>query len=135
VNQRQRSALAQRYETDGMAGSSPQKLLLAVFDRLRRDLDGAEEAIGAGRVEEAHHLLLHAQDLVHELDLALDTEAWDAADDLRALYRHLMALLMEANLSKSKAMVRRGLDIVIPLQESWSEAYRQLNGDSGTALT
>ncbi len=134
MNQRQRSALAQRYETDGMAGSSPQKLLLAVFDRLRRDLDGAEEAIGAARVEEAHHLLLHAQDLVHELDLALDTDAWDAGDELRALYRHLMAVLMEANLTKSTVMVRRGLDIVIPLQEGWGDAYRQLHGEPGALL-
>ncbi|MEL7157867.1 MAG: flagellar export chaperone FliS [Actinomycetota bacterium] len=135
MNQRQRSALAQRYESDGMAGSSPQKLLLAVFQRLRSDLEGASAAIVAGRVEEAHQLLLHAQDLVHELDLALDTDTWEGGTELRALYRHLMAVLMEANLTKSAAMVGRGLDIVVPLGDTWSEAYRLLNDEPAPSIT
>lgn len=134
MNQRQRSALAQRYESDGMAGSSPQKLLLAVFGRLRSDLEGSITAIEDGMVEEAHQLLLHGQDLVHELDLALDIEVWEGGTELRALYRHLMATLMEANLTKSVSMVRRGLDIVIPLGETWSEAYRLLNDEPATSI-
>lgn len=109
-----------------MKGSSPQRLLLAVFERLRSDLEGAVAAIRDGRVESAHQLLLNAQELVYELDLALDTDTWAGGSQLRTLYRHLMATLMEANLIKSADLVNDCLLIVRPLEESWAEAHRQL---------
>jgi flagellar protein FliS len=126
MNQRQRAALADRYQSDGMSVSSPQKLLLAVFDRLRRDLDEAVEAIGAGRVEASHRALLHAQDLVHELNLALEPDVWPAALELRSLYEHLLDLLVEANMAKSVDLVGRCQTIVVPLADTWAEAHRNL---------
>lgn len=126
MNQRQRAALANRYQADGMSASSPQKLLLAVFERLLKDLDTATEAIEAGRVEAAHRALVHAQDLVLELNLALEPEVWPAAAELRALYEHLMDLLVEANLAKSTDLVWRCRAIVGPLAETWQEAHRAL---------
>lgn len=126
MNQRQRAALASRYQTDGMQGSSPQKLLLAVFDRLGRDLESSIVAIEANEVEAAHRALVNAQELVFELNFALDPEAWPAATELRAVYEHLLELLVDANLDKSVATVRRCLEIVTPLAETWAEAHRQL---------
>lgn len=126
MNQRQRAALASRYQTDGMSGSSPQKLLLAVFDRLQRDLATSIDAIDTNRVEAAHRALLNAQDLVHELNLALEPEVWPAAAELRSVYEHLIELLVDANLSKSTETVRRCQAIVDPLAQSWAEAHRSL---------
>lgn len=126
MNQRQRAALADRYQSDGMSAASPPKLLLAVFDRLKRDLDQAAEAIEAGQVEASHRALLHAQDLVHELNLALEPDIWPAAVELRSLYEHLLDLLVEANLYKSVDLVGRCRDIVFPLADTWAEAHRSL---------
>ena len=126
MNQRQRAALADRYQTDGMLAATPQKLLLAVFDRLERDLATAIEAIEGGSVEATHRALLHAQDLVHELNLALEPDVWPAAIELRSLYEHLLDLLIEANLDKTTELVRRCQDIVTPLAQTWHEAHRNL---------
>ncbi len=126
MNQRQRAALANRYQADGMSVSSPQKLLLAVFDRLEKDLAGAITAIEAGSIEVAHRELLHAQDLVHELNLALEPEVWPAAAEMRVVYEHLLGLLIDANLAKSSDLVRQCQDIVVPLSQSWHEAHRNL---------
>ncbi|MGI9598744.1 MAG: flagellar export chaperone FliS, partial [Acidimicrobiales bacterium] len=126
MNQQQRAALASRYQTDGMQGSSPQKLLLAVFDRLGRDLETSIAAIEASDVEAAHRALVNAQELVFELNFALDPEAWPAAVELRALYEHLLGLLIDANLNKSIATVQRCIEIVTPLAETWREAHNQL---------
>lgn len=126
MNQRQRAALANRYQTDGMSVATPQKLLLAVFDRLRKDLATAVEALEAGQVEPTHRALLHAQDLVHELNLALEPDVWPAATELRSLYEHLIDLLVEANLAKSTDLVVRCQAIVNPLAETWEEAHRTL---------
>ncbi len=126
MNQRQHAALAGKYQSDGMAGSSPQQLLLAVFDRIGRDLENATEAIQTNQVELAHRCLVNSQELVYELNLALAPDVWPAAQELRAVYEHLMQLLIEANLNKSVANVERCAQIVTPLAESWAEAHRLL---------
>ena len=124
MNQQQRAALADRYRTDGMAGSSPEKLLLAVYDRLRRDLETAAAAVTGQRIEGAHRALVNAQELVYELQIALDPEVWPGANDLRSVYDHLYGLLIEANLTKSPETIERCREIVVPLEESWSAAYQ-----------
>jgi flagellar protein FliS len=126
------AALADRYQTDGMAGCSPQKLLLAVFERLHRDLDTAVAAVTTSQIETAHQALLNAQELVHELRLALDPEAWPGANDLRAIYDYVLSLLVEANLSKSADAIERCLAIVVPLEQSWVEAHRLLQEQGAT---
>lgn len=124
--QRQHAALAGRYQSDGMAGSSPQQLLLAVFDRLGKDLQSSIDAISTNQVESAHRSLLNAQELVFELNLALAPDVWPAAEEMRVVYEHLMQLLIEANLDKSVAKVERCVSIVTPLADSWTEAHRAL---------
>lgn len=127
MNQRQRAAIAGKYQSDGMSGSSPQKLLLAVFDRLGRDLDAAIAAIESNKVEESHKFLVNAQELVFELNLALEPDVWPAAHELRSVYEHLLTMLVEANLTKSVEKVRGCIAIVAPLAESWREAHDALN--------
>lgn len=127
MNPRQRAALADRYQSDGMSGSSPQKLLLAIFDRLGRDLNTAIEAINANNIELAHRSLVNAQELVFELNFALDPDVWPPALELRSLYSHLLTLLIDANTNKSVETIEQCLDIVNPLAESWREAHRALN--------
>ena len=126
MKQREHAALAGRYQNDGMAGSSPQKLLLAVFDRLQRDLQDSIAAIGRNQVEAAHKALVNAQELVFELNLALAPDVWPAALELRAVYEHLMILLIDANMNKSADKVEQCLRIVTPLAETWAEAHRAL---------
>lgn len=126
MNAQQRAALANRYQSDGMSVSSPQKLLLAVFDRLVRDLAEAVEAIEGNDVEVSHRALVHAQDLVHELNLALEPEVWPAATELGSVYQHILDLLVEANLTKSVERVRECQTLVVPLAETWHEAHRNL---------
>lgn len=135
ASQQQQAALAGRYQSDGMSGSCPQKLLLAVFDRLGRDLKGAIEAIENHQVESAHRCLVNAQELVFELNLALAPDVWPAAAELRAIYEHLMDLLIEANLNKSVSKVERCLNIVTPLADSWMEAHRTLQAQQVTTAS
>ncbi|MEM7342590.1 MAG: flagellar export chaperone FliS [Actinomycetota bacterium] len=125
-----RAALADQYQNDGMAASSPPRLLLAVFDRLQRDLNTAIAAISMGQVEPAHRALVNAQDLVLELRLALEDQTWSGASELQALYDYVIDRLVEANLSKDPRLVQDCLAIVVPLAETWVEADRMLRESS-----
>ena len=116
--------LAERYSADGMGASSPSRLVVLMFDRVESDLERATEAIAADDVEASHRALINAQDIVFELQMALDAEIWPGAIELASIYDYLMGLMVHANLTKDAAVVRRCLDVVEPLAESWREAYR-----------
>lgn len=128
----QRALLASRYQSDGMAASSPQKLVVLIYDRIGRDLDAAIAAIGAANVEATHRALLNAQDLVFELQLALDPQLWPGAVELDAIYEFLLGQLVMANLRKTVPDVQRCIDIVTPLRESWTEAYQMIQRGEST---
>jgi flagellar protein FliS len=126
MSPRNRAVLANRYQSDGMAMSSPQKLVVLMFERIETDLTRAVEAIEFSRVEDAHNALINAQELVFELQLALDTDTWPEGTELASIYDYLLTLLIDANLRKSADLVRQAISIVAPLSQSWAEAYRMI---------
>ncbi len=136
MNARRKAQLAGRYQSDGMATASPRKLLVLLFDRLVKDFDQAREAMVAGRVELAHNALVHAQEIVHELRLALDPEVWDGAEQLVSIYDYVYDLLIQANQEKSLAPLEEGYQLILPLHEAWTTAYQEVQmGQSVTVGT
>lgn len=127
-----RATALDRYTTDGMASTSPNKLLLRVFDRLERDLRTAATASITGDIEVAHSALVNAQELVHELRLALDPTIWPPAVELRSLYDYLYRRMVDANVDKDPMLIGHCLEIVSQLGETWAEAERQTRQGSAT---
>lgn len=118
------NAVARRYRADGMASTPPGRLLVMLYDRLQIDLERAEEAIAGGSVEAAHRALVHAQEIVFELKLALDVTVWPEGQALDDIYEYLLRQLVVANTTKSAAVVHECQGIVAPLAESWHDALR-----------
>lgn len=111
-----------RYQTDGSTGLSGGRLLVALYQRLLRDLVGAETAIEARDIEGAHLHLVHAQEIVDSLEDALDRGAWDQADRMSSLYAHLHRELVAANVAKDAARVVRCRRLVEPMAQTWQDA-------------
>lgn len=126
-----RAKLADRYQTDGLAITPPQQLLVRLYERLERDLVQAADAATIGLIEETHRLLVHAQDIVYELDLALDTDAWPEGQALKDLYAYLADRLIQANLRKSPVIVNECLAHVRPLVQAWQAALTSNQRDHG----
>jgi flagellar protein FliS len=116
------SDLAKRYHDDGMAVMSKPQLLLSLYERLATDLQRAVQGLSDGEIEVSHNALVHAQDIVHELNLALDVERWEGGHNLRAIYNHVSSLLIEANMTKSPEPVRQCIELIGPLNDAWQEA-------------
>jgi flagellar protein FliS len=108
--------------------------VVLLYERLLTDLDRGTSAIERSRPGEAHEALVHAQDIVSELRLALDPAVWSGAVGLDAIYRHLEVLLVEANVTKSAAVVEQCRRLVAPLSEAWSEAYRSVVAERADTL-
>jgi len=115
-------AMRARYIADSVATASPVKLLLMLFDRLLLDLNRGEQALLAGDRIEANTHLKHAQDIVTELHVSLDLDAWDGAAGLAAVYAFVETELVNANVRGDAAKVKAMLKLMEPLRDTWREA-------------
>lgn len=115
-------AMRERYLTDSVATASPAKLLLMLYDRLVVDLNRGEQALLAGDRPEANTHLKHAQDIITELHVSLDLEAWDGAPGLAALYAFVETELINANVRGDAAKVTAVRGLIEPLRDTWREA-------------
>jgi flagellar protein FliS len=115
-----------RYASDGTGGATSGRTVVQLYQRLERDFDEAEAAMAAGQIETAHRALLHAQDIVTALDLALDHQAWDGASDLSRLYRFVRARLVVANVLKDPAPLHACRTVIAPLSAAWRDSWSAL---------
>lgn len=114
--------MRRRYGSDTVATASPSRLVVMLYDRLVRDLGGAVAALEGRDLETAHRNLLHAQDIVTELSLSLDTERWPEGESLAAIYRFVLDELVQANVHKDARRAASCLEIVEPLRDAWTQA-------------
>jgi flagellar protein FliS len=114
--------LRDRYLQDSVNTASPGKLLLMLYDRLVLDLIKGEEAMRNSEPEKANELLNHAQEIVLELRVSLDVEAWAGAPGLANLYGYLLIELIGANVAKDPDRVATCRTLIEPLRDAWREA-------------
>ena len=120
------AAVREAYSNDRVV-TTPERLVTMLYDRLVRDLLGAEAAIERHDVGAAHDGLVHAQEIIFELLSALDTRAWDGARELASLYTWLLNQLATANLRKDAAAVADCRKLIEPLAEAWHAAANELS--------
>lgn len=128
-----RAALRSKYVTDSVETMSPQRMIVALYDRLLLDLDRAADAIGKDDPVTAHECLVHAQSVVGALHDALDLERWGPARRLGDLYTFVFAELVTANVDKDGDRVRSCRALLAPLRDAWHEAAGVVPSGSGGA--
>ena len=106
---------------------SQERLLVLVYERLVRDLADADDAMVRSDREAAHCALIHAQDIVAELDAALDPDAWAAAGELSSIYHYLHGRLVQANLAMDREALAEATAAVTPLLDAWTTAWQRLS--------
>jgi flagellar protein FliS len=115
-----------RYQTNGTQSVSPERLVILLYERTRRDLAEARSAIDAGATETRHNALLHAQEIVEELAYAVRPDVWEGGTSILALYDYLLGLLVRANVEASSAAIAEADTIVGDLLGAWETAYTSL---------
>jgi flagellar protein FliS len=115
-------AMRARYIADSVATASPAKMLMMLFDRLVLDLARGEQALTDGNRSVANTHLVHAQDIVTELHVSLNMDAWDGAAGLGALYSFAQTELVNANVKGDVAKVVAVRSLLEPLRDTWREA-------------
>lgn len=119
------NAARNQFTAGNLDGVSGPRIVVMCFDRLERDLGTAVTAIERADHYEANNALGHAQDLLGELAQMLDTEAWEHASSLLAIYDYLLRLLAVANMKKDAARVHEALRHIAELAEAFRAAERE----------
>ncbi len=114
------------YLAASVSTATPSQLLVMLYERLAIDLQRATEALRVGEPSKAHEPLLHAQDIVLELNASLKTDAWEGAASLASLYDYLHSELVKANLTKDPKIVDFCLHVVSTLRDTWRDAAGSL---------
>ena len=115
-------ALRARYLTDSVTTATPGQLLVMLYDRLVLDMVRGEEALRAGNRLTASEHVIHAQEILMELRVTLDTSSWSGATGLAQLYAFLITELIAANIRGEADRVGSCRTLVEPLRDAWREA-------------
>jgi flagellar secretion chaperone FliS len=124
-------ALRDRYLADSVNTASPGKLLVMLYDRLVMDLMQGEDALRASDREKAADKLTHAQEIILELRITLDLDAWSGAPGLANLYGFLLTELIGANVGRDADRVAACRALIEPLRDAWREAAAQAGAQNG----
>ena len=122
------ASLRSRYLGDAVATSSPQQMLVMLYDRLALDLERAQKAVAAGERQAASEQLQHAQEIVLELLTSLQVDAWEGGPRLAALYNGLIGELVQANIKLDTNRISSCRQVVEPLRDAWRQAAASLAG-------
>ena len=114
------------YMEASVATADPARLLVMLCDRLVLDVQRGLSAQETGNRQEAHNQLIHAQAIVAELRGSLDTEGFDGAEQLGAIYDHLLHTLVSANVHQDQQATRHCLSLVEQIADTWRQAALQL---------
>lgn len=115
-------AVRNRYVVDHLATSSNAKILTMCFDRLDRDLASAQASIERGDHFTTNQELGHAQDLLGELAMMVDTELWEHAGSLLSVYDYVLRVLAAANLEKEASLVTEAQHLLTEIGDAFRSA-------------
>lgn len=113
--------LRNRYAREAVTTATPAQLVTMLYDRLVKDLNAAEQGLGARDIQAVHNALMHAQEIVRELNATLDTSVWKEGEALRRLYDWVIEQLIEANMTKDAQFVQNARDVIEPIRDAWHQ--------------
>jgi len=128
---------ASRYKEAKILGSSPEQLVLLLYEHLLVSLRRATLQIQKRDIEGKATSLQRASDIVFELLASLNFEAGgELASRLAALYGWFITEITDVSRTLDRPRLERLIAIVGTLHEAWIQAAAQLqNGANGAAPT
>jgi flagellar protein FliS len=121
MNYAQRSA-RNAYQGNALATASPARLLVMLVERLVLDTERGQEALAAGRRDEMNKHLMHAQEIVTELQSTLDADAMPGGQEMLALYDYLQRQLVQANVAGDASAAAEAVRFAREVCDTWRQA-------------
>jgi flagellar protein FliS len=109
-----------RYRAIQVTTSTPQQILLMLYDGLFRFMGEARTAMSTGDRARAGERISKAHAILDELFATLDpTKAPELCETLGGVYLFAMSHLVDANVKQDPALVDETIRVLTPLHEAW----------------
>lgn len=119
-----------QYQRTQVQTSSPEKLLIMLYDGAIQFLNKAKVAIDNKNIQEIHNNIVGAQKIITEFMNTLDMKVGgDVAVNLYNLYEYLHYRLVQANLKRDPEMIDEVLAHLKELKGTWEEAIKIASRD------
>ena len=114
---------ATAYQQSTAFGASSVGQVVALYDRILRDLRTAITAIGSGEIERRVNSLNHALTIIGELQGVLDHErGGEAARSLNSFYTVTRGMVLEAGVKCSVEKLQEAVSMFARLRAAWAQA-------------
>ena len=122
------------YRETAVAGASPIRLVILLYEQviedLRRAVSAHRQGDIAGRTRELNHALL----VLGHLQATLDkNQGGPVAANLERFYQQLRTSLLEAQVKQSVSLLERQISHLLLVYEAWCEIERELRPGAGHA--
>ena len=115
------------YREAAVAGSSPVRLVVLLYEQAMEDLRRALDALHNGDIEGRTRAINHALIVIGHLQGTLDKEqGGQVAANLELFYQQVRAGLMEAQCTQSAAVLERQISHLREVHEAWCEVEKSL---------
>ena len=117
-----------QYRQVQISTASPGKLILLLYQGAIKALKKANELIDQKEFGEKGDQLIKAQDIIMELNLALDMKAGEISSSLQQIYMYAYRKLVVANLEVDKDGIQEVIGLLENLYEAWEVAVQSTEG-------
>ena len=124
-----------QYKQVQISTASPGKLILMLYQGAIKAMKKAAELIDKKDFGGKGDCLIKAQDIIMELNLALDMNAGEVAASLRQLYFYIYRRLIDANLELNTVAIQECIQLMEGLHESWEVAVQKAEGGTQGDVT
>ena len=125
-----------QYQKNEVETSSPEKILILLYDGAINFLNKAKVAIEAKDIQKTHNNIVACQNIIMEFMNTLDREMNpDLGDNLYNLYDYLYNTLVKANIQSDIRKVDEVLKHLKSLRETWQKAINIANNEKSQAVS
>lgn len=116
-----------QYRENTIFTSTPEELTMMLYNGIIRFIMQAQLAIEEKNYEKTNNSIIRVQDIIEELQSALDTK-FEISQNLMQLYDYMHRRLLDANIGKDKEILEEVLGLAKVLRDTWAQAMKLAKG-------
>ncbi|RXT04454.1 flagellar export chaperone FliS [Ammoniphilus sp. CFH 90114] len=121
---------AYQYQQQRIQTSTPGELTLMLYNGLIKFLKLSVIELDKGNISEVNVNLIKSQNIINELLYTLKME-YDVANDMARLYDYMLRRLIEANISKDRAIIEEVTGYAEEFRDTWAQALKLVKAGTG----
>lgn len=120
-----------QYLEDSILTATPEQLTLMLFNGCIKNIRLGMKGIEEKSIENSHRHIIKAQNIIYELKGTLDAR-FEISGQLSKIYDFILDQLLSANMKKQNDYLEVSLDLVTQLRDTWFQAMKLKDKNSGT---